>query len=73
MTELYPKATSHIPWPRIAEEIERLGGLWKLTGGDRKRYARLYYALTINCNPTLETVKEILQMTGLTFEEAFSV
>lgn len=66
------RATKKMPWPRLAKRIEELGGLWNLCDGSETLYHRYYQALALNKNPCLNIVLEVLKMTGLTFEEAFS-
>lgn len=73
MTETVPHITTiKIPWPNLAHRIEELGGLWSACGSNKDRYIRWYQALTKSYNPTLKTITEVLNMTGMTFEEAFA-
>lgn len=66
------RASEKIPWKALSERIEALGGLWILSGKDVAKYNHFYQALTKSCNPTLNTILEVLSVTGMTFEEAFA-
>lgn len=61
------------PYRRLAERIEELGGIWHMVGGDQNMYSMIYLALTKYQNPRKNTIDILLELTGLSYEEAFQV